>query len=124
MSKSYAQDCPGGEFPGSLEQILDNPEIFIGCKILIQGVLEKEEGEDLTSYAIRTASGHALDVWPWAPEESSQARERQRIQGVITPMSYYVGLRLRVVGKLVQERNGRVVLEASLIEEPGEHTEE
>ena len=124
VSGSYTQNCPGLESLGEMEDIMDNPEIFIGCKILVQGVLERGEGEDSSTYSLRAPSGRTVEVWPWAPEDDPESRARLRVQGVVRSMSSFLGRQLRIVGRLVQERSGKVVVEVSSVEELGKHTEE
>lgn len=114
--QSRAADCPGDRFSESIEQVLDNPEAFIGCEIVVEGTLEADDAEGHPIFSMRTASGGSLVVWSWAPLEKSP-EDSDNLSSNIHPMSYFIGRKLRIKGRLVQERSGKVVLEASLVEE-------
>jgi hypothetical protein len=118
ISQPGAQDCAGDGPFRSIEQILDSPELFVGCEIEITGTLETR---DQKSFSIRTASGRSLEVWSWAPTENDHHPRTN--PEAMKPMSYFVGRRLHLTGRLLEERSGGVVLEVSTVEDLNEDTE-
>jgi hypothetical protein len=119
LLKSHAQNCPDSESSSALEKMLESPEEFIGCKIVVEGALEKEAEEGLVFYALRTGTDRTLAVWPWAPEENDPSQDLKS-SNITKTMSHFIGRQLRIAGRLVKELSGRVVLEASIVEEIGE----
>lgn len=118
MREAVAQQyCPDIESPRSLEPILENPEEYIGCKVLVEGVLEKEESDERTIYSIDMGQERTFQIWPWAPDENDRSQRPGIDASNLQPMSSYVGRKLRILGHLVKERSGRIVIEASIIEE-------
>lgn len=118
FERAHAQDCPADDAQDSLKAMLDDPGDYVGCAITVEGSLEKSEGEGGKSvYYLRGPAGVSPEIWPWAPDESYRAGSYRKDQPGLRQMSDYVGLQLRIVGRIVQETSGKVVLEASTVEE-------
>ncbi len=115
---SSAQDCPENDSPTALEQVLSDPDRFIGCRITVQGTLYRRQGVQRIHYTLESGSGQSLEVWPWAPEEAAGASEHGSgsEEGDRT-MASYIGQTLRIEGRIVPSKQGGAVLEASIVEE-------
>jgi hypothetical protein len=115
--ESMAQNCPDGDSPAALQQIMEDLETYIGCRIVAQGTLYRMQSVHQIVYSLKLESGQSLDVWPWAPDEGTASQKAQDPAENDRTMPSYVGQELRIEGRLVQPRRGEVVLEASIIEE-------
>lgn len=111
------QYCPDIESPRAMEPILENPEEYLGCKIVVEGTLEKEEGSEKATYSIDMGQERSIQIWPWAPEESELPKSPAQEPSNLQTMSSLVGHRFRILGHIVQGRGGRIVIEASIIQQ-------
>ncbi len=119
-SQAHAQDCPDIEASGSLARILETPEVFIGCAVRIEGVLEDSEDD---AYPIRTSLGRSLNIRSWAPTGKEDSPYPSKLPEGMKTMSYFVGRQLRIVGLLVEAKGGGAVLEVSAVEDIDERSE-
>lgn len=111
------QGCPDEDSQTAVEQIGEDPEAYVGCRLILQGTLYRMQGVDQILYFMKLSSGESFDVRSWAPDEAAP-REGESADDARS-MASYVGRELRIEGKLVRERNGRIVVEASIVEELG-----
>jgi hypothetical protein len=112
-----AQGCPDEESPSAVEQVLENPETSLGCRIVVQGTLHRIQGVHRIIYSIEVGPGLSLEVWPWAPDEDERTRGADASEEDGRSMPSYLGKELRIEGRLIREKSGRIVLEASIVEE-------
>jgi|WetSurMetagenome_2_1015567.scaffolds.fasta_scaffold300737_2 hypothetical protein len=117
VSECQAQGCPDEESPSAAEQVMENPETYLGCRIVVQGILYRIQGVHQIIYSIKGRSGLSLEVWPWAPDEGGRSQKAEESEEDGQSMPSYVGQELRIEGRLVREKSGRIVLEASIVEE-------
>ncbi|MHC1744579.1 MAG: hypothetical protein AB9873_16330 [Syntrophobacteraceae bacterium] len=118
-SEVPGQACPDEDSPTAVGQITEDPEAHVGCRLVVRGTLYRMQGVDQILYSIRLDSGESLEVRSWAPDERAPGQRREDPSEDSRDMPSYVGQELRIEGKLVRERDGRVVLEASIVEQLG-----
>jgi hypothetical protein len=93
------------EIPVNLEKLRQEPENYLGQRIVVEGILEAQGRGRATRFWLRAGEG-GLAVTPWAPLEVYHPREGEaRVKG----MAHFVGRRLRLTGLLAQE-NGELIL--------------
>ena len=118
-SELSEQGCPDEDSQTAVEQIGEDPEDYVGCRLILQGTLYRMQGVDQILYSIKLSSGESFEVRSWAPDEGAPRAEQGESADDARSMTSYVGRELRIEGKLVRERNGRIVVEASIVEELG-----
>ncbi|MHB8068524.1 MAG: hypothetical protein ACYDIC_11565 [Desulfobaccales bacterium] len=106
----------GGQGPEtllSLEKLMQEPQQYLGQTLVVEGVLEAQGKGFRPPFLLRSASGAALEVSPWAPLEVYHPREGA---AKVKSMAYFVGRRMRLTGRLVSE-GGRLILRVTAAEE-------
>jgi hypothetical protein len=116
-SESQPGECPDEDSVTALERILEEPEAFVGCRVIVRGTLYRMQGVNRIHYSIQLRSGGSIEVRSWAPDEKGSGQMRGEPADDDRAMPSYIGHELHIEGKLVRERDGRVVVEASIIEE-------
>ena len=118
-SELPGQGCPDEDSQRAVAQISEDPELYVGCRLILQGTLYRMQGVDQILYSMKLSSGESFEVRSWAPDEGAPRAEQGESEDGARGMASYVGRELRIEGKLVRERNGRIVVEASIVEELG-----
>jgi hypothetical protein len=106
----------GGQGPEalvSLEQIMQEPQPYLGRVLVVEGVLEAQGRGFRPPFRLRSESGAAVEVSPWAPLEVYRPREGA---AKVKSMAYFVGRRLRLTGRLAPE-GGKLILKVTSAEE-------
>lgn len=116
-SESRPGECPDEDSVTAMEQILEEPEAYVGCRVIVRGTFYRLQGVNRIHYSIQLRSGGSIEVRSWAPDEKGSGQVRGEPADDERAMPSYIGHELHIEGKLVRERDGRVVVEASIIEE-------
>ncbi|MDD5641222.1 MAG: hypothetical protein PHX53_06200 [Syntrophales bacterium] len=97
----------------SLEELMQEPRQYLGLVLVVEGVLEAQGKGSRPPFQLRSASGAAVKVSPWAPLEIYHPREGA---AKVKSMAYFVGRRLRLTGRLMPE-GGKFILQVTSAEE-------
>ncbi len=97
----------------SLDQILSEPEMYLGKQITVEGILEAEGQMPSVRFFLRVSESERLEVSSWAPLEimhppSGKAKTKS--------MADYIGLRLRLTG-IFQAGESGYILEVDTVDE-------
>ena len=95
-----------------LERVLDAPQKYINEEIIVEGVLQSYGKGINPRFFLQSKEGKTLEVSPWAPLEIYHPPSSQKGGTTLRPMSYFVGRRLRLTGRL-QKEGERYILKVS-----------
>jgi hypothetical protein len=104
------------EAPVMLDQVLSHPQQYLDRDITVMGVLVAAGKGFPRRFFLQDQAGRTLEVTPWAPLEVFHPPPSRPQPPAVKPMSYFVGRRLRLTGRLKQQGEN-FVLQVSAAEE-------